>query len=370
MTSIGVRARRHRFKLWVTILAPVVALLLLEAGFRYRAWVRNKSTLSEAFSVPPAEPEVARTRLIDIIRPSLNDSIIYELRPDLDVLFKGQPLKTNSHGFRGPEYDARADEGTFTIVGIGASIMFGHGVGTGEAFPELLERELDERVPGARWRFVNTSVPSYNVVMKVETLRTKGLQFEPDLVILSVASNNLDLPNYIRLERDPLDLERSFLLDFVSGTLRRIEENERRGAVLAHVDKRKLSWGVMADTDPQEIPPAYRHLVGWEPFYAAMDDLQAMSEEHGFEVIVFANLDLTITSKILREGAERGFHAVTIMDDLTAYLEERGAEGFTLERYVESDLIVGDGNHHPSVIQHRMIASRLLTEIERVLALE
>ncbi|MCZ6596652.1 MAG: hypothetical protein O7B99_03335 [Planctomycetota bacterium] len=370
MASIGSHRGRNRFKVLVTVLAPIVSLLLIEAGFRYRAWVRSKDTLSEAFSVPRDKPSFGRTRFLDIIQPNSNDSIIYELRPSLDVVYKGKPLRTNSHGFRGPEYDVEADEGTLTIVGIGASIMFGHGVGNGEEYSAILERELNRRVPAAKWRFVNTSAPSYNVVMKVETLRTKGLRFEPDLVILNIAGNNLELPNYVRLPEDPLDFKRSFLLDFFSGVRKREEETEKRDAVLARVDKSKLSWGAMVSTNPEEIPPSFRHLVGWDPFYAAMDHLKRLSEEHGFEVIVFTTLDLDITSKMLREGEARGFHAVSLMDDLVEYMEERDPEGFSLERYAKSELVVSAGNLHPSVIQHRMAARRLLTEMQRLGVIE
>ena len=75
---------------------------------------------------------------------------------------------------------------------------------------EALARHYPERT----WRCINTSAPSYNVVTKVETLKEKGLRFEPDLVVLEIALNNLDLPNYIRVEEDPYDLSRSFLLDY------------------------------------------------------------------------------------------------------------------------------------------------------------
>ena len=63
-----------------------------------------------------------------------------------------------------------------------------------------------------------------------------------DLVILGVANNNLDLPNYVRIDEDPLDLGRSFLLDFFRERRTIEEETTSRDAVLAAVNKEKLSW--------------------------------------------------------------------------------------------------------------------------------
>lgn len=358
---------RNGIKLGVVVLAPVVCLAVLEVGFRWRAHARNRDTLESAFSIPSDEVAVARTRFLDIIQPHPSDKIIYELRPDLDVDYKGQLLATNRHGFRGEDYPVEAPEGTLTVVGIGASIMFGHGVPQGEEYAALLERALRAKFPSAGWRFVNTSVPSYNVVMKVETLKEKGLAFDPDVVLLNVAGNNLDLPNYIRVVEDPYDLGRSFLLDFVGEIRRRVDETESRNTVLARVDKDKLSWGNVVQTDPEKIPPEYRGLVGWDPFFAAMDELAALRDEHGFEVIVFTTLELDVTSRMLRAAEERGFHAVSLMPDLVAYMEEaRPDEGFTLEGYAASKLVVSPTNLHPSSYQHHLAAKRLLAAMDEL----
>ena len=367
--------RSNAFK-WLTVaLAPLVSFGLLEGFFRYRAYVANRDTLAQAFFTPPEHGLGARTRFVDMIQAHPNDKIIYELRPDLDVFYKGSRITTNAQGFRGSEHPLRARKREITIVGIGASIMFGHGLSDGEEYPALLQAGLNWRYPGKHWRVINTGVPSYNVVMKVETLREKGLAYAPDLVLLGIASNNLDLPNYVRIPEDPLDAKHSFFLDFFVDRLARKREAEGRRATLARVDKDKLSWHESVPVSSDKIPPAYRDLVGWEPFERALDELQALSREHGFEVIVFSNLEVDITSRMLREAAERGFHTVSLMDDLVAHMRElRPDEEFTLEAYAASELVVGNGDGHPSALQHKLAARRLLEDwqanglIERLLA--
>lgn len=355
---------QRRIRWAVLALVPVVWLAGGEAFLRYRAHVLNQETLEAAFSVPREEALGGRVRFIDIIRPDPNPKIIYELRPELDTTYKGRRLTTNVHGFRGRAHPAGVQPETVKIVGIGASIMFGHGVDDGQEYLALLEAGLERAFPEKTWRVVNTAVPSYNVVMKVETLKQKGLAWGPDLVILNVASNNLELPNYIRVADDPRRTDKSFLLDLFGERLRRRREGADLVAGLARVDKERLSWHQSAVTDPQKIPPEYRDLVGWEPFERALDELRDLARPHDFGVIVFSNLDVDITSRMLREARERGFHSVCLMDDIAAWFEHRlPGEELTIERYTESELVVGPGDAHPSALQHRMIALRLQREL-------
>lgn len=364
------RSPRRRFKVASLGLAIVASLALLEVGFRIRAHRANTRTLSAAFEVAAAPDAGGRTRFIDIIQESQNDNLIYELRPNLDVVFKDLPMRTNSHGFRSPEVPYEAPPDTRTIVGIGASIMFGHGVSEGEEYPRLLEDRLNARDSKVKWRFVNTSVPSYNVVMKVETLVEKGLAFQPDLVLLNIAGNNLDLPQYIRKHEDVSDMRRSFLLDFFRDREARREEHESRNAKLAFVEKKRLRWRETMTTHPQSIPERFRDLVGWDPFIGALDRLQGLSELHGFPVVVFANLEVDLVPEMLEACRERGFHTVSLMPDLVAYIEHHTKQPFTLHKYVRTHLVVSRENLHPSARQHTLAADRLERALEEIGLLE
>jgi hypothetical protein len=345
---------KEALKKAVLLASPLLGLLLAEAAFRYRAHRLNRDTLTDAFSVVPRDdPGAGRVRFRDIIQPSASDRIVYELRPGLDTTYKGAVLRTNARGLRSPEVPLEAPPGTLTILGLGASNMFGRGVGDDDLYTLHLERLLRERYPQRGWRVVNTAVPSYNVVQKVETLKRVGLAHGPDFVLLHVASNNLDLPGYIRVQEDPLVLGKSFLLGFLQ------ERYE-----LAVVDKSELGWNRRTPTE--KIPDPFRDLVGWEPFYAAMDELAELGAEHGFEVLTFAYLALPPNRRLIQQAAERGFHATLFLDDVVACLEEQlGGEGYSAARYLASDLVVGPGNSHPSPRLHRLTAEWVLRELEQ-----
>ena len=155
------------------------------------------------------------------------------------------------------------DENTVTIVGLGDSIMFGHGVGDGEPYLAVLKRMLEAEFPQKQWRVINTGVPGYNTVMEVETLRTKCRQFDPDLVILELVGNDLALPIYIRVEQNVFDLTRSFLWQFVEET--RNTRTLGRDPTLIHQESALAN---------EQIPEEYRDLAGWNPFMRALRDLR------------------------------------------------------------------------------------------------
>ena len=346
--------------LGISVLLSVAAV---EAVFRYRAWQLDYESLEGAFARQAESSPSGRTRFIDVIQPSANERIIYELRPNLRTEFAGQPMSTNSFGFRMPEFPREKQPGMITILGLGGSIMFGHGVADGEDFFSVMAAQIRSALPDRAWRCINTAVPSYNVVMKVETLKDKGLQFAPDLVVLGIASNNLDLPNYIRVADDPYDFKKSFILDYFDELSGLKEEESERIDELALVDHPKLSWGAVAVTAPSKIPERYRDLVGWRPFYNAMDELKALSEKHGFPVVVIANLDVDLAAQMLEAAKERGFEVILTRDDLETYFKEVRHEEFSIDRYCKSDLVVSTENLHPSVIQQRMMGKRLAKEL-------
>ena len=165
------------------------------------------------------------------------------------------------------------------LVGLGDSVMFGWGVDDGLDYLSVLERRLNEREPKTAWEVVNTAVPGYNTVMEVETLKRRGLAYAPDIVILGYCVNDLSLPQFVEAEPDVFSLRRSFLGDFVRERLARPGSATRRGG------------GEAAGDDPfadeaRPVPDRYRDMVGLVAFSRAATELQALGQEHGFDVVV------------------------------------------------------------------------------------
>lgn len=376
-------ASSRRKKALVALASTGFALVLAEGVARYDVHRRNQSVMETALAnrkqLEPTEPH----QLGNIIQMTPNDKIVYELRPNLPgVKFKRRKVTTNSLGFRGPEVEQTRDN-TKTILFIGDSILFGHGVGDNELFSINMQQRLQNNYPDTHWRVINTGVPGYNTVMEVETLRTKGLQFEPDLVILSIVPNDLALPRYIRDEEDVLDLSRCFLLElFRAGTQ---GAQDQRGDTaragldprLAHVNTQGVEQEVLGGsplTIAETVPERFRPLIGFESYLRALDELQAMQDEHGFELITFVTIETELQDKMVLASQERGWPHVRLMPEIQKHMAENydGQQYHPVQQdpYKNSDLVVSFDNPHPSALQHRMAGLKLFSELRALGVIE
>ena len=111
-----------------------------------------------------------------LVRPSDNPAIVYELKPDLNACCQGSNsgyhVRTNHEGVRATrEYAHHKPPGTFRIVGLGDSTMFGLGVDNKEIYSLKMERALSVTL-GRPVEFINLAVPGYNTAIEAEVLRT------------------------------------------------------------------------------------------------------------------------------------------------------------------------------------------------------
>ena len=329
--------------------------LLAEGGLRLLAHFRNQGLLSTALASPVPIPEDRKVALGHMIRLSPNPRIIYEFKPDLEVEFIDAPTTINSAGFRGPLYPQAKPEGTRRIVGVGDSFMFGHGVGDGEVYLRVLEDLLNRFAANARFETINTAVPGYNTVMEVETLKAKGLAYQPDLVLIHFVGNDLELPNFIRVEEPVLALDRSFLVDLVRGAF---SSSTVRGTLRRHGLERspRVEGARRFVDDPDEAPPQYRSMVGWQAWEAAMTELAALGEEHDFKpvLVTFSATFAQRQRRILRFARRQGITTLEVGAIFRRWLDERG-----IEEYRGSPLALSDENMHPSALGHE-IAARVI----------
>jgi hypothetical protein len=123
------------------------------------------------------------------------DAIRIELVPSTTAAFKGATRTINSHGMRDREYTLVPGPNTFRIILFGSSHDMGHGVEDNETYENLVEDRLNAElgpVTGLTYEILNLSLSAYTPVQKLEILRVKALEFEPDLIIYSAASNELN----------------------------------------------------------------------------------------------------------------------------------------------------------------------------------
>lgn len=119
----------------------------------------------------------------------------YKLIGNLDRRFSEAEwdthLATNSNGFRDREHAEIKPLGTYRIVGIGDSFLFGFGVESHETLLARLEHSVaDYLPPGETLETINFGVPGHWVTQYREVLNTEAERYQPDLVVVLFFMND------------------------------------------------------------------------------------------------------------------------------------------------------------------------------------
>ena len=290
---------RQRLRVRNAIVVVSVVLLSTLAGLLIAEIVVRLSGLApEIFAVQKGR-----------FRISENPLIGYELVPHFESDRAGSMLdfrgKANSLGFRDREHAVEKPEGIFRMLVIGDSVTQGLGVKDDEAvFTSVLERELNER-PDGRVEVLNFGVSGYNTQQEVETLRHKGVDYEPDLVILAYCSNDTRLHSggilpQLSGERNKLDRPPRILLS----------------SALFRLVYTRLASPAMSERDL--FPEIKKNTVS-----RYLDVLANLSRRVRFDVLIvsFPRLDGHVDEdserdfSLLKEAASRhGFHFLDLAD--------------------------------------------------------
>ena len=121
----------------------------------------------------------------------------------------------NALGTRGGAIEQPKRTGSIRVLCLGDSYTFGAQVDDDEAFPAVLDRLL-QAVPAPGASAINAGASGFTITDELAYLQTKGLRFEPDVVVLVFTQNDLqDLRRprpMIEVMRDHARLKSRFLL--------------------------------------------------------------------------------------------------------------------------------------------------------------
>jgi lysophospholipase L1-like esterase len=124
----------------------------------------------------------------------------YRLSSDPIIRYEYQPgyshngYSINRAGFRDHDYEEHKPPGTYRIVVLGDSTTAGNGVpNLDQTYTKRLEKLLNKHgLSGVHYEVLNMGVGGYDTLQEVETLRVKGLRYNPDMVILAICVNDFD----------------------------------------------------------------------------------------------------------------------------------------------------------------------------------
>jgi lysophospholipase L1-like esterase len=115
----------------------------------------------------------------------------YVMRPGIDTVVRGVRVQVNALGLRGPEAAPVPAPGVHRVLALGDSATFGEYLPADEAFPALLQRELEART-GERFEVLNAGVEGYNSEAELAFLQTRGLALRPETVVVGLNLNDYD----------------------------------------------------------------------------------------------------------------------------------------------------------------------------------
>jgi hypothetical protein len=326
------------------------ALSCAEIGFRVHARSVDAATQRAFESLDrvdaahlPADGVIGNPALF--MRRSKSPRILFEMLPNLGGLtFRGASLATDSHGFRQPDRPVAKPANALRIVALGDSVMFGWGVEEPQTMLRRLEHALRERLPELQVDLINTSVPGYNTAMEVAVLEEKGLQFQPDIVMIDFCGNDIDLPNFLPRTRNYWSLGHSFLFDYAAQVLAGRRDAWHDGAF---DDAPRVAGEERFENDPEKVPPQYADMVGWRGWRRAMERLVQLSKQHGFHVVVTSHW--SVPHEVLAGCKELGLPLMAAGPRVAQYMKEHG---IAEDDYVGSVLTCSKQDPHPTALHH------------------
>lgn len=322
---------------------------------------------------------------------------LLNLGPDLNVVYKhNYRLSSNpvlqyelvpgsqdgahhisAAGLRDREYPTQKPPGTFRILIIGDSIVYGYGVKQDEALSAQLENLLATYWQNQETRFevLNLGVTGYSIEQVVENLRVRGLQFDPDLILYGYCLND---PMAYSFELESLKAQlssakatyRDELLhrgEALAGKLRiyllaRYAWQALRAQGASTADLKDKQWASISDgTYRRFFDAAYDDDAGAERLRSGIAALRELSDSTGVPVAtllfpIFFDLESYrlqhLHDRVQQLHAQYGLPVYDLLDLYTTMLTAHG------NVFVFNAL-------HPNAVGHRLAAWYALHRLQR-----
>lgn len=292
---LGPRARLIVSRLALSAASVAIALLATEILLR-RIFLEQLGTNTierlRAFEEGEDVPIRSAHPLAHIVRLSSEPGVIFELKPNLDIEFGHRRLVTNRHGMRSSrDYAYARTPNSVRIVGVGDSGMFGWSMEQGEDYLAVLEANLNEREDGVLYEVLNLAVPGCNTYQEVEMLRSKGIAFDPDVVVLGWNENDFDFPFFVIQKENLWRTDVSYLWSFLFDPPRIQQLLQERIRDYRTRDVERIADPVVANSGPEGVRSSF-------------ESLRRMSGERGFRVLVFGPMGEAAVDIVSSAGLE------------------------------------------------------------------
>lgn len=114
----------------------------------------------------------------------------YELKANVNTLYKLKPFQTNTMGLRDKEYQLKKADSSYRIAVIGDSFTMGTGVSNEEMYHTIAEKKLNSLSKDKNFELINFGVGGYNLQEYTAVLKEKVLKYEPNELLIGFCAYN------------------------------------------------------------------------------------------------------------------------------------------------------------------------------------
>jgi lysophospholipase L1-like esterase len=277
---------------------------------------------------------------------------IFELAaPNARGMFRGRPYRSNSAGFRGPEYAATTPPGTFRIAIAGDSFTMGEKVFEEEAYPAVLEKKLNAVGDGRRYEVLNLGLSGLSIKWVMQRLEIGLNRFHPDLIVYGFTINDIEGPAY--RESVPLEARVARQREYLA-TLESPSYLMR--AIRPRLESLRDTLFVGPGSYAYDLQENYFHNPqAWADFAAGLDRLATDAREEGVCAHVLIHTQVyelnflhpfrNIYAKVADAAKARG---LTVTQSFPLF---RG--------YDERAVTISADDTHPNALGHELLARAL-----------
>lgn len=310
-------------------------------------------------------------------------------------------VKQNSHGMRDKEYKKKKSRDKYRIAVTGDSFVWGYGVNNDEIFTEVLEKKL-----GSGFEILNFGVSGYGTDQELLQFKSKILEFEPDMLIVSFYNNDIEniissrqygyskplfilengslrLSN-VPVSREEIESRRHSLLDYTNFFLSHYSHAFvfLKQKMISFYYSAEVKWRAIFNLEQEYFgirilkkDQDKQYKEGWELFDSILKEFGSVGKKNDIKIILMhmpdkvqvdkelfetrlrvfgkksEDYDLLKPSVLLKQSAGR--HNMTFIDILPYFLAQENAKRY----YFRFD-------DHLNVEGNRAVAEALYKEIE------
>lgn len=298
-----------------------------------------------------------------------NPKIVYELIPGT-ITDNGSLI--NKQGFKDVDFIEKKPPNTVRIAMIGDSITQGLCVATDKTFSAQLAKILNARAlelgNKTHYEVMNFGVGGYNLGAEVETLRTKVVKYDPDIVVLNLFFNdNEPIPGLGLIFLDEKikisNKQRLWLYEKYCRKSRSFWRKFERIVLYKSRLYIYLIWKLSGIDAVKKYTTQFYHASfdnkNDDTFYTDLSEIRTLQARYGFKFIVCLHSHL-----FTGEHANNKVFAKT--------LEEFHFPYFHVFEYYKNENIKPEAiqlhkneTMHPNVLGHSIIAKAMLSELKK-----